>query len=137
MVTHHRRHPRSRPHPGFLGNIEEYSKAIAEAELTPAFITVWWDRFGTEPTTCHDLVRALGDYGIDARDLAREAGFLPDKDASPSAALGFLLRSWRDRVVSGRQIRKAGSDRNSRVLWVLTPVGAGDAGIQSYAPGNS
>ena len=122
----------------FLGNIQEHFTNITDTESAPAFISAWWDKFKSASKTVNELTEVFNGLGaMSAKDIAREAGFRPDADASTSSILGYVLRSWRDRVIAGYAIRRVGEDRNHKVLWALAPTGAGDAGDRSSSQGIS
>ena len=69
----------------------------------------------------------------DAKELAHEAGQYLEKGASDVSTLSYLLRGWRDRVISGRAIRRAGKDRTGKALWSLSVATAEDA-EDAYTP---
>ncbi|OYW53872.1 MAG: ATPase [Hyphomicrobium sp. 32-62-53] len=108
--------------PGFLGNLEEMMAASdAEGAAWSAFISAWWDRFGTAEVAAGDLVDIanacdprvpVGRAGkpIDAAELGRGMSRMRDRI--------FDLESGKVQMKLSRMLR-----RSQRWILILGPEG--------------
>jgi hypothetical protein len=106
--------------PGFLGNLKEmYEAADAEGSIWRGFVSLWWDRFGTQQVSTADLY-----------DLALQCSLPLAKgdEHAKRTSLGQALRRMRDRIytVADRRLRvcHAGSAHGVQ-RWLLETFGTG------------
>lgn len=102
---------------GFLSNVNEfYDSSDEEGNAWRAFLSVWWEKFGTKETCVKELIKLV------PSDLPLQLG--EGSDHSQSCKLGKMLADRKDRVfnMDGEPsclAIKCGEQRKRAFLWHL------------------
>ncbi|WP_121444096.1 DUF5906 domain-containing protein [Brockia lithotrophica] len=99
------------------------------AAVLEAFFEILYEEFGTEPFSARDVAARLNSIRNDdsddlIRDLASQLKITNRFGEVETAALGYKLRAWRDRVFGGFRLERVGTGHAKMTKWRLVPVSA-------------
>jgi phage/plasmid primase-like uncharacterized protein len=99
---------------GFLDNLGElYEMADVEGSAEREFVALWWEEYQTHAVGVADLI------SIAEKVVGLDWG--KDRDVDRPRALGWKLRSMRDRIVGGFRIAP-GKKSHKTATWKLFPT---------------
>jgi putative DNA primase/helicase len=103
---------------------EELREQDPDLEAMRLMYTAWQKSFGEDPVTVAKVIAEGASTGQSASEELRDALQMVCAEKPNSRRLGFWLRSHRERIIDGLQLRQAGTDSHAKVAkWRVIKCG--------------
>ena len=103
---------------------EELREQDPDLEAMRLMYTAWWQSFSDRAVTVAEVINEGQSLGQSENEELRDALQLVCAEKPNSRRLGFWLRSHRERIIDGLQLRQAGADSHAKVAkWRVIKCG--------------